>query len=129
MTNSMVPINNRPTVPAPGESSAGWPVLAEDQTLLQAQRAANAALWAATATEANTALAALAVRTASLNARLAGDVHADRDAIEAAQAQIARETAFLNTIIAKCANGTYSNIVSTVYTLENAVPMIGGGTF
>ena len=121
----MTVINASPTVPAPGESSAGWPPRPSDQTSLAAQHTRNQTMWAAEIANATAALAALGVRSAALAARLAGDT----DMIAAAEAQIAREVATQNGIIAACTAGTYSNIVATVYTLENATPMIGGGTF
>lgn len=129
MSNTMAPAGYRPTVPSPGVSSSGWPVNVADQAVFQAQEARNQAMWVQQTANANTALAALAVRSAALAARVAGDPRVDLDMIAKAQAQIAVETAFLNDVIAKCTAGTYSNVVPTVYTLENAKPFIGGGTF
>jgi hypothetical protein len=125
----MAPAGYRPTVPSPGESSSGWPVNVPGQSVFRAQEARNQAMWAQQIANANMALAALAARSAALAARVAGDPRVNLDMIAKAHAQIAVETAFLIDVIAKCTAGTYSNAVPTVYTLENAKPFIGGGTF
>lgn len=114
-------IQSSPTVPAPGESSSGWPVDAAGQAVLAAQRARNQVMRAGEIAKANTALAALAVRSAWL----AGLARPNTEA----QAQVALEMVYQQAIITACTNGTYTNIVKTVYTLEDGKPFIGGGTF
>ncbi len=115
--------------PSPFGSSGSWPSLTSSQAVFQEQGAANESPWASATANTTAALEEIQDRIDALNYQLTNNPTANSDLIAAALAQCAREQSFINTELTKIATGHFSDLIPTVYTLENAHPFIGGGTF